>query len=369
VALVSIGIGKVRRGYERYFSDLFEVLRDRMDITLYVGEGGDGQRVRTPGDLRLPSTIARMVPIRRVAGGSEYRGYDRECLAYALALVPRLMRGEYDIVHAIDYPVARALGRLKRVLPIKAELVFCNACACPAAYYPRADHVQHIAAPLYDEALSSGFDASRLWLAPCGVRTGHFRSAETREMLRSRYGVGMATRVVLAVSAVKRTHKRVDYLIEEFARADIPDALLWIDGSMEDPTLADLARDRLGDRCRITHVDTSEVPGLLGLADVFVHGALEEAFGLAIVEALSAGLPVITHDSPHFRWLAGDAGCFADMQETGSLAHELAALLGGDATALARSGAHAACARERFDWNEVAETYAAMYAAIAGRRA
>ena len=369
VALVSIGIGRVRRGYERYFSDLHDVLRPRLDnVTLYVGaldEASDRQDSgwRIPGSLTLTSKIAKLVPIRRVAGGSEYRGYERECLAYALALLPILMRGEHDVVHIIDHPVAKVLGRVKRIIRFRSALLYSNACAAPARWCPPADHTQHIAGPFYDQAIADGVPKNKLSLAPCGIRTARFHPPAPKAELRAKHGVAPDQTVLLAVSAVKRTHKRVDYLIEEAARLDREDLVLWIDGSPEDPSLIQLARERLGDRCRITHVPSEQIPELLGLADVFVHGALEEAFGLGIVEAMAAGLPVIVHDSPHFHWLVGTEGRYADMSTTGSLAEAVRQVIGGERPSPTDLMEHAAT---RFDWDTVVGTYIDMYRRVAG---
>ncbi len=35
VAMVSVGLGRVQRGFERLFSDLFELVKNDVDITLY----------------------------------------------------------------------------------------------------------------------------------------------------------------------------------------------------------------------------------------------------------------------------------------------------------------------------------------------
>lgn len=383
VALVAVGIGKVRRGYERYFADLFEALRPHASCTLYVGGGELGEGRRTPRGLGVATALARWAPVRRVTGGSEYAGYERECLAYAIALVPSLVRGEHDVVHVIDYPLAKHLARLSRLVPMRSRLIFCNACAAPPRWCPRLAHVQHIAEPFYREALASADARGALHLAPCGVHTGRFRCHETRDALRARHGVAPAERVVLCVSAVKRVHKRVDAVIDAFERAFAPASgpgpggvadedggaapvTLWIDGSPEDPSLIEEATRRLGTRCHVTHVPTARVPELLGLADVFVHGAVEEAFGLSIVEALSAGLPVVVHDSPHFRWLAGAAGRFVDVRDAGAFAAALRAAVRelDDGAGRGADAMRAQQAAARFDWEAVLPAYLSMYARV-----
>jgi glycosyltransferase involved in cell wall biosynthesis len=197
-------------------------------------------------------------------------------------------------------------------------------------------------------------------LVPCGLDFARFAPPAGREALRERYGVGASTFVVLAVTAVKRDHKRVDHLIDEVASLE-GDVLLWLDGNPEDDAVLEHGKRVLGPRLRVTHVASSEVPELYGLADVLVHASLEESFGLAIVEAISSGLPVRVHDNPHFRWLTGDPDCMVAMDRPGALAASLRALRG-----MPRPGpARAAAIRERFDWSVVAPAYLEMYRRLA----
>jgi glycosyltransferase involved in cell wall biosynthesis len=58
-----------------------------------------------------------------------------------------------------------------------------------------------------------------------------------------------------------------------------------------------------------------------------VHAATFEAFGLAIVEGASCGLPLLVHDAPHFAWLLGTSAGQVDMTRPGALAERLRGLL------------------------------------------
>lgn len=361
VALVSIAAGKVQRGYERYFTDLFHVLRDHANLTFYKGGGTLGPAERVPPLLGLATRLARLLPLGTIADGAEYRKYKHDCLAFGLSILPALMRREFDIVHVIDYPLARVMRHLRTIFRFPARLLYTNGCCAPPQYYPRADHVHHVAEPLYLEALAAGIPASYLTLVPCGIHPGRFRSKATRSELREKHGIAESTFVVLAISAVKRPHKRIDYLIEEVSR--VPgDVLLWIDGNPEDPSLPLLARRKLGDRCRITHVPSAQVAELYGLADVLAHTALEESFGLAIVEALSAGLEVLVPRTPHFRWLVQDDHFLVDMSAPGKLAERLAERVRTRQPGRCRSAGSSA----RFDWQTLASQYVAMYRKVAG---
>ena len=362
VAIVSIGIGRIQRGFERVFGDLFEAVRDDIDITLYKGGGESGDRERIPKTLKATSAIAGMIPFGRLAG-SEYKKYKNDCFAYAFSLLPEILRHDYDLVHVIDYPLAIILGHLKSACRFRAKLLFTNACCIPSCLYPRLNHVQHCSPVLYEQALREGVPPSRLTLVPLGVHTRRFRSGLNREELRRKYAVRESTFVVLAVSAVKRTHKRVDHLIEELSQVQ-GDILLWIDGSPEDPSLPEVAREKLGDRCRFSLVPTADLPELYGLADLMVHGAIEEAFGLAIIEGFSAGLTVLTHNTPHFSWLVGGGDSLVDMNARGGLTAKVIELLAHRDALEKMSKEVAARMQARYDWSVLKPAYLDMYRTV-----
>jgi glycosyltransferase involved in cell wall biosynthesis len=363
IALVSIGIGRTQRGYERYFGDLFAELESELDITLYKGAGDRSVRQRIPLLLGPAALAARVLPLGSVVGGAEYRFYKHDCVAYGLALLPDLMFERFDVVHVIDYPLMRVLEYLQRIFPFPAQILYTNGCCMPPHIYPRRAHVHHVAKPLFNDALAWGIPASRMTLVPCGIRTERFAIRTSPQQLRQKYGISESTFLILAVTAIKRMHKRVDHLIEEVSRID-GDLLLWIDGHEEDPAILEIAHRKLGSRCRISCVHSSDVGELYKIADVMVHGSLEESFGLAIIEGLSTGLPVLVHNSPHFEWLVQDPACLVDMKTPGELCIRLRKLLGARG-GVSRSQVRADRIRSRFDWTSLKSDYIEMYSKLA----
>jgi glycosyltransferase involved in cell wall biosynthesis len=126
-----------------------------------------------------------------------------------------------------------------------------------------------------------------------------------------------------------------------------------------------MAHEMLGSRLRITHVPSSEVPALYRVADVMVHAALEESFGLAIVEALCSGTPVLVHDSPHFEWLLGGSEGLVDMATEGSLAERLRELAARQQRRSIGMRTRSDLARNRFDWKVVSRSYVELYRKLA----
>jgi glycosyltransferase involved in cell wall biosynthesis len=361
VALVSVGIGRVQRGFERYFGDLFGVLGGNLPMTLFKSAGAVGEREIVPPMLKWATALARRAPLGRLAGRAEY---NRDCLAFAIMMLPRLMRGRFDIVHCIDPPLALALRHLKRASGLRSRILFTDGCVMPPEYYPRVDHIHHVAHAAHQNGLASGVPGASMTMVPCGMHAVRFPLADDRATLRRRYGIGQNTFVVLAVSAIKREHKRVDHIVAEFSRLE-GDVLLWLDGNPEDETLLRAARARLGSRLRVSHVPSAEVPALYRAANVMVHAALEESFGLSIVEAACSGVPVLTHHAAHFEWLLGGKDLLIDMQREGVLSDRLREIAGrvDHESALARARARAL--RGRFDWQALVPQYLGMYRRVA----
>ena len=113
-------------------------------------------------------------------------------------------------------------------------------------------------------------------------------------------------------------------------------------------------------------VPDAELPGWYAAADVLAFPSTKEGWGLAVLEAMSAGLPVVTSDLPVFREFLtpGRDALLVPVDDPPALAAALAAIL--DDPELAdrlRSAARATC--ERFSWARSAAEHQAIYASLA----
>ncbi|MFE9256178.1 glycosyltransferase [Streptomyces sp. NPDC006879] len=148
-----------------------------------------------------------------------------------------------------------------------------------------------------------GVPPARVHVVPNGIEAARFRfDPQARRVARARSAVPQDAFVVGGVGRLV-VGKRFDVLVR--AVAALPQArLLLVGDGPERAALQDLAielgaedrvhllgeRDPLGDG---PDGRTSGIPALLAAMDVFVSPSREEAFGLAVVEALAAGLPVL----------------------------------------------------------------------------
>jgi N-acetyl-alpha-D-glucosaminyl L-malate synthase BshA len=111
--------------------------------------------------------------------------------------------------------------------------------------------------------------------------------------LRARYGQPHE-RLLLHVSNF-RPVKRVGNVVRIFAGVarELPARLLMIGDGPDRPVALHLARD-LGVADRVSFLGSfPRVEGLLGLADLFLLPSHNESFGLAALEAMASGVPVV----------------------------------------------------------------------------
>ncbi len=355
VALVCPGVGVEQRGFERLFANLFHALGDRVDAKLFKGGGPVREREIVLRFARRNGWLNRRLPIHRLVGKTALHA---ECATFALALLPHLRSGRFDVVHCIDPPLAKALVRLRDRLGLRFRLLYTEGTSMPPADYPPCDFLHQIGLVAYTDALAHGVSEHRMALLQPGVH--RFTSSDTRADLRRRHSIDEETFLILYVGAINRVQKRVDHLIREVERMS-GDFLLWIDGSMDqgDPTILEEAKNRLGKRVRVTRVASDAIGDLYAMADVMVVPSVFEAFGLVIAEALAVGTPVLMHDSAHFRWIAPNDACHVDMREPGLLAERLSDLQARPHARDALRGVENA--RERFDWEALAPRYVELY--------
>jgi glycosyltransferase involved in cell wall biosynthesis len=124
---------------------------------------------------------------------------------------------------------------------------------------------------------------------------------------------------------------------------------------------------RIGPQIRATgYLPREDVRALFAASAMLVLPSLEEGFGLPLVEAMAAGLPVVCSTGSAFSEVAGEAALLVDTRETAPLVSAIARLL--DDTRLADS--LRARGRERskqFHWQRTAELTLAFYRKVLGR--
>ncbi|MFE0759969.1 glycosyltransferase [Streptomyces smyrnaeus] len=242
-----------------------------------------------------------------------------------LSALPRLVRlvraGGYDLVHTHLYRacvygrIAARLAGVRTVVATEHSLGEHLLEGRPLTPAVRALQLATerlgtttvaVSGTVADRLRRWGVPEARLCTVPNGIDAARFRfDPPVRDAVRQRLGLAPGAFVVAGVGRLV-AGKRFDTLID--AVAEVPGARLLLAGDgPERPALrARAAALGVADRVLLLGAcagglgggpdrtaEAPDVPGVLAAADVFVSPSEEESFGLAALEALAAGLPVL----------------------------------------------------------------------------
>ncbi len=133
--------------------------------------------------------------------------------------------------------------------------------------------------------------------------------------------------------------------------------------------LPDLGLILGSDVIQLGTVPDAEMPAWYAAADVLAFPSTKEGWGLAVMEAMSAGLPVVASDLPVFlEYLRpGRDALVVPVDDAASLSRALAAILDDPGLAAELRAAGLAVSR-RFTWSRSAREHQALYSSIAAPR-
>ena len=129
-----------------------------------------------------------------------------------------------------------------------------------------------------------------------GCKLDRFYKGKDKRQIRQKNNIKENAFVVVNVAElIKR--KNYPVALKAFAKADIPDSIFMIIGSGADEDKLKKMANKLGIDERVSFMGyRNDVPDLLRAADVLLFPSRHEGLGMAIVEAMAAGLPVLVSD-------------------------------------------------------------------------
>ncbi|MGB7160678.1 MAG: glycosyltransferase [Tepidisphaeraceae bacterium] len=204
---------------------------------------------------------------------------------------------------------------------------------------------------------------------PLGVDMAEFETLPPPGTFRDRFPQIAGRRIVLFLS---RLHykKGLDLLINAFANVAIPEAVLVLAGPVEAAYRSQLeaiiVSRGLSDRVIFTGMlHGSERVAALADAELFVLPSHQENFGIAVVEAVAAGTPVLISDQVNIWREIVEAGVGSAVPvDVAAISQELKRWLTDGALRNRAAERARAFARERYDWNIIAQRWVGHYARL-----
>ena len=220
-------------------------------------------------------------------------------------------------------------------------------------------------------------------IVPNGVDLDRFAAADHTRAAQLRDEVGASGRpLILAVGGIE-PRKGSDTLVRALAAIkagrEVAPVLAVVGGhSFQDHRpyrervlglLPELGLTLGDDVVLVGTVPDADIPAWYAAADVLAFPSVKEGFGLAVLEAMSAGIPVVTSDLPVFReyLVPGRDALLVAPGDVRGLAAGLLATLDDDdlRTSLVRAGRDVAA---RFTWQQSARRHRDLYAGLRQNR-
>jgi 1,2-diacylglycerol 3-alpha-glucosyltransferase len=259
--------------------------------------------------------------------------YEIEQSTFALRLLPQLRRERIDILHVQDPQLAILVQRARKLGLVGTRVILGHGTEEPLGFIRKIDYLQHLAPWHLEEARKAGVWKPTWTAIPNFIDTDRFTPVGAN--LRHELGIPPDAIVVLTAAAIKRSHKRIDYLLQEFARlrSARPQVPVWLvaAGGWETETdeLVRIGQETLGDRVRfLVRFPRERMADLYRSADLFVLCSLKEMMPIALLEATGSGLPCLVHRHPIMEWIVGPGGEAVDMAAQGALTAALESWIG-----------------------------------------
>ena len=370
VFLACTGLGHERRGFETFTRECEDALRSEASLALTVFAGGRDGHVA--GERVVPN-LPRGSRMAKALGAILRRDpYFVEQGSFFVGFVPELLRGKPDIVYFADLNLGNALWHWRARTGARWRLLFYNG-GNTTMPFTRSDHVQQVTPAAFDGARARGERADRMTLLPHGIALGPtFTPTDAAARARARESLGLPRdrardrEILLSVGQLERSTKRTDLLIEAVASLPEPRPYLLLVGAdgPDGDGLRALARARLGDQWSWRTEARDRMPLVYAAADRFTLLSHGEGFGLAYVEALAAGLPLLAHDDATTQYVVANAGLRRAITTVDDARAGLEAL-GAMPTDAAAARARHESVRARFAWELLRARYVALFHAVA----
>jgi glycosyltransferase involved in cell wall biosynthesis len=232
------------------------------------------------------------------------------------------------------------MDRLNRLGLSRPRVILGHGTEEPEEFLRKLSYLQHLTPGYRDDYEHRRPSTQLSFGVPNFIDIERFRPPAddaARASARAEFNLAPDSLVILCVAALKRHHKRCDYLIQEFAqfRAQLPQqvaskAILVIAGGREaeTPDLITMGKSVLGDSLIILEsVDRNRLATLYRSADVFALASIHEMMPIALLEALASGLPATCNNTSTLSWMVGPGGYPEDISQPGGLVRQWSRLL------------------------------------------
>jgi len=311
--LVCTGLGIVKRGFETYISELAEKLYEnklKFKTELFSG-GRYASKNITSKQLFCISRNNRFW--RKFIGVSATS--ELELYSFFFSLLLRVILQKPTAIYLGEYKLYCYLFKVRKLLRLDFSLVlYTGGQASSGLYDIQKDFVHHVTDIYYNDLINEGYPSERQFVIPHFVNFTNQIDFKLKSEIRR---MANGKKIIISVGIIDQSIKRMSSLVDILSKAtDQYFPVLLGESSSETPLIIKKLENKFGkNNYFVQKVSKSDLPTYLNDADVFVLLSPKESFGLASLEALSVGLPVVCCDFKESRYVLKDAAYLVNCED------------------------------------------------------
>ncbi len=361
IAILCSGLDNVLRGYETHCRTLFDCLKEEnvpnTEFFLFKRQG-----------IQKKNEIVLKVPYRSdflCQFLAKYRGdlLYWEYLFFALRFISYciIRRKKFETIAVIEPMASKTIYKFRKLLPGKPKIVFTH-----GVWNHPSDNINN--ADVFHEVSVENYLAMKTYVEKNNlnkkvVLLPHFLKNELarefdKSAIKNEYSI-KTKKVLLSVGAINRGHKRMHYVINEALKLsdDWTLVLCGVARGKDADDMLNVAKEKLGERFVHIVVGREEVPKIYAMADVFVLASTQEGFGIVILEAMQAGLPIVLHNRELFKWILKQDDCCINMELEGNLETFLKLNANNDDWLIQKAELNRKLFAENYSWKGLRQDY------------
>ncbi|MEZ0072739.1 glycosyltransferase family 4 protein [Planotetraspora sp. GP83] len=293
-------------GREIRYHELAKHIAERAEVHVFTMRWWDGPRVYTEGPITFHA-ISPLMPFYRGP-----RRSIRQALVFALATL-RIVGKRFDVLK-VDHMPHLQLFPLWLVASLRRKPLIATWHEVWGPEYwrdylgPKAGRVgwwvEWLSMRLPDHIIAASEETADRVRSMLGGRTDVTVAPNGIDLKAARNAPPAEDRTDVVVVSRLMQHKRLDMLLESIAllhEKDIPVTCRIIgDGPERDALHEQADQLGLGDAVDFQHdvTDQHAVYSMIKAAQVFAFPSMREGFGIAALEAIACGVPVVTTSAP-----------------------------------------------------------------------